>query len=92
MTAPNRVGCEEAFVGVGRRHTDVDHGKVGLQVSDEREQLVGVAGLGDDVDAALDENAPQSLADEHRVVGQHYAHGISPRSRVPWPARLSRVS
>ena len=46
-------------------------------------ELLGVARLADDVEARLAEQQRDALAQEHRVVGQHYAHGISALSRVP---------
>ena len=46
-------------------------------------RLVGGARLADDVEARLAEQHRDAFAQEHRVVGQHYAHGISALSRVP---------
>ena len=44
-----------------------------------RSRLSASAGLGDDVDAGVLEQAHDPLAGEHDVVGDDYAHGISAR-------------
>ena len=86
MLGSDRVGGDEAFVGVGRRHLDVDDHEVGTLCCDGAEQLVGIAGLGDDLEARLFEEEGNALADERRVVGDGYSHGSSACSRrVPPP-------
>ena len=47
------------------------------------DQLLGRAGLADHVEAGLPEQQRDALAQQHRVVGQDYAHGISARSQCP---------
>ncbi len=51
--------------------------------ADLAQQVLAVAGLGDDVEAGVVEHAHRALAQQHRVVGDHDAHGISARSVVP---------
>ena len=66
----DRLGGAQTLVGVGRRHPDVDDRDVRLVLADGGEQLRGVAGLGDDLEAGLGEQAGDALAQEDRVVGQ----------------------
>jgi hypothetical protein len=61
--------CVEALGRVRRRHPDVHDRQVGLVLAGETEQLVGVAGLADDVVAGPAEQARESLAKEDVVVG-----------------------
>jgi hypothetical protein len=56
---------------VGRRHPDVDDGDVGLVGADLAHQVLRVTGLADDVEARLFEQAHETLAQEHGVVGDH---------------------
>ena len=60
----------EPLVRVGRRHADVDDGDVGLVHRDVAEQVVGCAGLRDDVEPRLLEQTRDALPEEHRVVRQ----------------------
>ena len=76
------LGGDETLVGVGRRHLDVDDGDVGCVLADLFEELIGVVGLTDDVDAGVGEQVDDALAGEQRVVGDYDAHGISAR-RTP---------
>ena len=55
------------------------------------EQLVAVAGQPDDLEASLLQQPRKSLAQDHRVVGERYSHGISARSVVPRPGGLETV-
>ena len=86
------VGGAQALVGVGRRHPDVDHRDVGMVGSDLAQQILGVAGLAGHFEAGFLEQARQTLAQQHGVVGDHdtdfgVTHtGISARSLVPAPA------
>ena len=76
------LGGDETFVGVGRRHLDVDDGDVRRRATDLVEELVGVLGLTDDVDAGVAEEVDDAFAGEQRVVGDYDAHGISAVDRV----------
>src|SRR5882724_1120920 len=77
------------FVGLCRRHPDVDDRDVWLGRDDGMVQSVRVAGLGDDVKPALAEDAHQTFAKEHGVFRDYDAQGISPTIRVPPSAGLS---
>ena len=50
-------------------------------------QVVGVAGLADDLEARLLEQAHHALAQQHRVVGHDYPHGILAVIVVPRAGR-----
>ena len=76
------LGGDEALVGVGRGHADVDDRGVGLSEPDVAEQALGVLGLGHDLDSGVPEQADDPLACEHDVVGDDYSHGISARRVV----------
>ena len=78
----------QALVGVRRRHADVDDRDVGLVGAHLAQQLVGVAGLADDVEARVLEQARDARAQQHRVLGEDYAHGISALTVVPPPRGL----
>ena len=75
----------QALVGVRRRHADVDDRDVGLVGADLAQQVLGVAGLGDDLEARLLEQPRDALAQQQAVVGQDYAHGTSALTVVPSP-------
>ena len=64
----------------------------GSRAVDELEQLVRVRGHPDDLEAGLLEQPREPLAEDHRVVGDGYAHGISAVSRVPRPGGLDTVN
>ena len=64
----------------------------GLGALDQLKQSVGVGGEPDDLEAGLFEQAGEAFAQDHGVVGQGYAHGISARSVVPRPGGLEIVS
>ena len=88
------VGRAQALVGVRRRHAHVDHRDVRVVGADLAQQVLGVAGLARDLEPGLLEQARETLAQEHGVVGDHDAEGcggvghtgISARSLVPGPA------
>jgi hypothetical protein len=82
MLGADRLGGDQAFVGVGWRHPDVDQRRVGAGQAHVVEQALGVFGLGDHVDARVAQEADDALPGEHDVVGDDYAHGSSARSRV----------
>ena len=48
--------------------------------ADLAQEVLAVAGLAHDVEAGIVEQAHRTLAQQHRVVGDHDAHGISARS------------
>ena len=73
----DRFGGDEALVGVGGRHADVDDRGVGTCRADLAHELVGVLGLGYHLDARVLQEPHEALARDHRVLGDDYAHGIS---------------
>ena len=84
----------QALVGVRGRHAHVHDRDVGLVRADLAHQVLGVAGLADDVEARFLEQARETLAQEHGVVGDHdadrVAHGREPsgrRSQAAAPGR-----
>ena len=52
----------------------------------------GIAGAADDLVAGVLEEAGEALAEEHRVLGDHDAHGSSTAISVPCPAGERRAS
>ena len=79
----DRLRGPEALVGVGRRHPDVDDRDVGVVLADGDEERVGVADLGDDLEAGLDQQPGDPLAQEERVVGQDEPEGHAPFDECP---------
>ena len=69
------LGRPQPLIGLRRRHPDVHDRDVRLVHRDVAQQILGVAGLRDDVEAGLHEQPGDSLAQEHRVVGEHDADG-----------------
>ena len=65
----------QPLVRVGRRHLHVDHDDVGLVGSDLAQQVLGIAGLADDLEAHLVQEPGQALTEQYGVVGDHHAHG-----------------
>ena len=82
----------EALRGVRRRHPDIDHRDVRIAVLDEPQQRVDIAGLADHLEARRGKRRRQRLAEEHGIVGEDHAHGITARIVVPPPGGLSTLS
>ena len=82
----------QAVVGVVGRHPHVDDRDVGLVGANLAQQVLGVTGLGDDLEAGVAEQPRRALAEQDRVVGDHDPHGSSTISRVPAPSGLSTSS
>src|SRR5262249_15605494 len=89
---PDRLCRTQALVGVRRGHPNVDDSNVGVQLLDEREQLLGVAGKPHEFEPGLCQQASEPFAENDRVVGDHYTHGISACSLVPRPGGLDTTS
>ena len=51
--------------------------------ADLAQQVLGVARLADDLDARVLEQPHDALAQQDRVLGDDYAHGITARDRGP---------
>ena len=79
----------EALGGSRRRHPHVDDRHVRLGRGQHGEQPVDVTGLADDVEICRGQRRGQGLAQQDRIVGEDYAHGMSARIVVPsaGPAR-----
>ena len=60
--------------------------------ADLAHQLLRVAGLPDDLHPGLLEQPHDPLAQQHRVLGDDYAHGITARTVVPPPGGLTTSS
>ena len=75
MVLADLLGRPQPLIGLRRRHPDVHDRNVRLVHRDVAQQILGVAGLRDDVEAGLHEQPGDSLAQEHRVVGEHDADG-----------------
>ena len=88
----DRLRRAQPLIGMRRRHPDVDDRHVRLRAVDELEQLLGVGGHPDDLEPGLLEQPRQPLAEDHRVVGDRYAHGICAIRRVPRPGGLDTVN
>ena len=86
------LGRAQSLVGVRRWHPDVDDRDVRAGALDQLEQAVAVGGEPDDFEAGFFEQPGEAFAQDDRVVGQRYAHGISARSVVPRPGGLEIVN
>ena len=91
MLAADLLRGDKPFVGVRRWHADVDDRGVGPCKPDVAEELIGVFGLGDHLDAGISQQAHNALPREHDVVGDDYPHGISAR-RVVAPMSMEPPS
>ena len=87
MLLADRLGRAQALVGVGRRHPDVDDRDVRVLLADRGEELRGVAGLGDDLETGLGEQAGDALPQEDRVVSERdpERHGTGISARIAGP-------
>ena len=56
--------------------------------ADLAQQVLGVTGLADDLEAVVLEHPHHSLAEQDGIIGNHYAHGISTSTTVPSPTGL----
>jgi len=73
----NRPGGRQPLVGVGGRHANVDYGHVGTFQGDKPQQRLRIAGLAHHLDARVAEQPSHSGPDQHDVVGDYGAHGIT---------------
>src|SRR5215831_11330624 len=71
------LGGDQALVGVGRWHLDIDDRDVGTRQLDVAVQLPGRACLTDDVEARLGQQTVKPVPEQHLIVGDHDSHGIS---------------
>ena len=82
---------DEPLVGVGRRHPDVHDRDRGLVHRDVAQQVVGVVGLGEHLEAGLAEQPDDALAQQDRVLGDHHRHRVAEhRDRVAERREVAR--
>ena len=89
MLGADGLGGLEAFVRVGGWHPDVDDRDVRSVLADRSEQGLGVADLGDDIEAGLGQQPRDALPQEERVVGQDEAEGHAPFNSARMAAPVS---
>src|SRR5512133_3959862 len=82
----------EPLVVMRRRQPDVYDCDVGREAPHLEQKVVGVLALSDDLEPALAEQACESLAQKHAVLGDRYTHGISALTRVPPPSGVHTCS
>ena len=88
----DHVRGAESLVGVCGWHPDVDDRNVRAGSLDELEQLLGVPGEPDDVESCLLQQPGKALAQDHRIIGERYAHGIRrSATRIGIPASALRA-
>ena len=90
MLLANLVRGDEPLVRVRRRHADVDDRDVGVVRANLQEQLVGIARLADDLEAAVLEQAGDALAEEDGVLGENDSRPLGLRLLQPsgeWSTR-----
>src|SRR5262245_60797755 len=76
----------EPFGGMGRRHANVDDRQIGTLLSHELEELGAVRGTAGDLEAAILQQARQSLAQQQVVIGEDDPSGSRP-VWLGWHAR-----
>src|SRR5581483_1341224 len=79
MLLPDRFGGLETLVSEGGWHANVDDRDGRLVRAHFEQQIFGSTGLADDVEACLGEDARESLAQQHRVVGENDARPLDVR-------------
>src|SRR4051794_29989588 len=84
--------CPKTLVVVRGREPDIDDCYVWRRVPHVEQQVVSIAGTTDDLAAGVLQQADDALPQEHAVLGNHGAHGISARKRVPPPRGLQTRS
>ena len=77
--------CDDALVGVGRRHADVDDREVGFLIAYERHQLIDVTRFADEFEACSHQQQCHAFSHEGCVVGDYDSHGIFALRTVPPP-------
>ena len=92
LLGPNLLRDPGSLIGLSRRHAHVDDDYVGVRLAHGLAQLLGVAGLRDDLELRVGQYPSQALPEEDRVVRDYDAHGISATMRVPPAGGLSTRS
>ena len=73
----NLLGGAQAFVGLSRRHANVDHRDVGVVAAYLQDRLFGVTGLADHLVTSLVEEMGHPFSQKDRVLGYHDAHALT---------------
>ena len=81
-----------ALVVVRRRQADVDDRDVRRVAANLEQQVLGGLAAADHLEPVLGQQAREPLPQQDAVLGDHDAHGISARSRVPPPVGLQTRS
>jgi hypothetical protein len=76
MRAPDLDRSHQAVVAAARRHLDVGHDDVGAVRQHLAEQVVGVAGLRDGLEAGVGEQADDPFAHQHVVLADDHPHRL----------------
>src|SRR5262249_6192233 len=79
-------------VGLRGGHADVGDDDVGAVAPHLQQQVRRITRLPHDLEPGLREHLGEALAQQHGVLGDHDAHGISATTRVPAPGGLSTES
>ena len=69
-------GGDQPVVLVPRRHLHVDDDDVGTVRKRLSPQIIGIAGLGDDIATAFGEQAGETFAQQHVVLSDHHAQPL----------------
>ena len=87
MLLADRLRGPQALVGVRGRHADVDDRDVGVLLADRGEELRGIAGLGNDLESGLGEQAGHAFPHEDRIVRDRdpERHGTGINARIAGP-------
>lgn len=88
MPVSDLSGGAGAVVGEVRWHPHIDDHQVRFVRLDCLQDAGCVVGFGDDVVTGVGEQCCQALAEEHRVLADHDAHGSTASIRVPAPGGL----
>ena len=82
VAVPDAPSRDQPFVGVRRRHPDVDEGDIRPLERHRSHQFVRVAALRNDLDAGIGEQPGQARPHQHDVVGDYDPHGTTAVSRT----------
>src|SRR5215218_7551176 len=88
MESTDLERCAQALVIVRRREPDVDDRHVRRVAAHLQEQILGGLAASDHLESVLAQQALEPFSQQDAVLGDHDAHGISARSRVPPPLGL----
>src|SRR4051794_23237403 len=92
MGVPDPLRGADPLVRERRRHPDIDDSEVRLVLGYSAAQPLTVLDRRRHLVAGILEQAPETLAQQHLVLGDHDAHGSSTLTVVPAPGRLSIAS